>query len=258
MRRAALVVTMIGHLRGAEWWGVSSGVQQGPGVCINVSIVILVFTLRWTLHFCWRFNKIRDKTWEDLRLEPEFGQYYLSIVCHHNSVCYNQCKSMTPTSTLDDDEVQWQHEAGNIRFHCNSDHWPLRRHLLGSRGGADTGIQMGSPDCAVTPPAGVTLVTGRADAGWLSSEWRWWGAVAHVGGGWGSLVTCHQIQPPTAPHPSQLTRPLVLCTKTPWKNYLCDLSVMFSISFLLVSIRLPLRLRTLWAKFGNSAIDTPL
>ena len=159
-------------------------------------------------------------------------------------MCYNQCKSMTPTSTLDDDEVQRQHEAGNIRFHCNSDHWPLRRHLLGSRGGADTGIQMGSPDCVVTPPAGVTLVTGRADAGWLSSEWRWWGAVAHVGGGWGSLVTCHQIQPPTAPHPSQLTRPLVLCTKTPWKNYLCDLSVMFSISFLLVSIRLPLRLRT--------------
>ena len=46
MRRAALVVTMIGHLLGAEWRGVSSSVQQGPGVCINVSIVILVFTLR--------------------------------------------------------------------------------------------------------------------------------------------------------------------------------------------------------------------
>ena len=32
MRRAALVVTMIGHLRGAEWRGVSSSVQQCPAV----------------------------------------------------------------------------------------------------------------------------------------------------------------------------------------------------------------------------------
>ena len=65
--------------------------------------------------------------------------------------------------------------------------------------------------------------------------------------GRGRGLTCH-LSPDTTTnslsHPSQLTNPLVFCTKTPWKNYFCDLSVMFSISFLLVSIRLPLRLRT--------------
>ena len=155
---------------------------------------------------------------------------------------------MTPTSALDDDEVQRQHEAGNIRFHCNSDHWPLRRHLLGSRGGAGVGIQMGSPDCVVTPQQGSHWHWSRGGRMWADCPvngadeaelWRTWagaGAGADL-----SLVTRYNHR--------QL--PTLLSSHAHWfyalnslKNYLFDLSVMFSISFLLVSIRLPLRLRT--------------
>ena len=95
-----------------------------------------------------------------MRLEPEFGQYSISIMCFIINLCYNQCRSVTSSAL--DDEVQRQHEQeiSDVIVTVTTAATPA----------ADTGIHMGSPDCVVTPQQGSDW-SREGGCGLIVSEW---------------------------------------------------------------------------------------